>query len=196
MRSLLDGITSALRIPQQQQQQQNEQSSQGPVGGTGVTVAPSYHQGGSTGASAAGSLPGSSLYGGSNISCSFAAEKLPDLPFTMLLLTQNIGCICSRCDGGNGEEVAGGGPETATTKGISDAVRTRVADFLLELRLLIHEASSREFVLHLRKEKLNAEGGASSAADAGGPSSEVPPLLDVIVVHFQEVGGKGVNTAF
>ncbi|KAF8281083.1 putative inositol-1,4,5-trisphosphate (IP3) 5-phosphatase [Trypanosoma cruzi] len=196
MRSLLDGITSALRIPQQQQQQQNEQSSQGPVGGTGVTVAPSYHQGGSTGASAAGSLPGSSLYGGSNISCSFAAEKLPDLPFTMLLLTQNIGCICSRCDDGNGEEVAGGGPETATTKGISDAVRTRVADFLLELRLLIHEASSREFVLHLRKEKLNAEGGASSAADAGGPSSEVPPLLDVIVVHFQEVGGKGVNTAF
>ncbi|EKF39300.1 inositol-1,4,5-trisphosphate (IP3) 5-phosphatase, putative [Trypanosoma cruzi marinkellei] len=200
MRSLLDGITSALRIPQQQQQpqqQQNEQPSQGPVGGTGVIVVPSYHQGSSTGAKVAGSLPVSSLYGGSNISCSFAAEKLPDLPFTMLLLTQNIGCICSGSDGGNGEEeVAGGGPEPANTTGISDAVRTRVADFLLELRLLIHEASCREFVLHIRKEKSNAEGGASSTADAGSPISEVPPLLDVIVVHFQEIGGKGVNTAF
>ncbi|ESL06344.1 inositol-1,4,5-trisphosphate (IP3) 5-phosphatase [Trypanosoma rangeli SC58] len=194
MRSLLDGITSALRMPQQLRQREGDE--QQPLGGRGTTATvPSLRGKDPTSVRATGFPPGSLLYGGSSISCAFAAEKSPDLPFTMLLLTQNIGGLWSSSDGVSGEDVvvADGAPEAVPKTGVSDRVRRRVAEFLQELRLLIYEASRREFASHLRKDRVNTEGSGSPLRAADSSHSEVPPLLDVIVVHFQEIGGKKVN---
>ncbi|RNF25671.1 putative inositol-1,4,5-trisphosphate (IP3) 5-phosphatase [Trypanosoma conorhini] len=196
MRSLLDGITSALRVPQMPQREADEQ--QQPPGSPGVrrataaAAAPSPRQKGSTGAKATGFPAGALRYQSGSISCAFAAEKSPDLPFTMLLLTQNVGGLWSSSDGTSGEgvEVADGAPAPAPKTGVSDSVRRRVAEFLQELRLLIYEASRREFASHLRRDKVASEGSGPPSTSADGSHSEVPPLLDVIVVHFQEIGGK------
>ncbi|KAH9599694.1 hypothetical protein LSM04_001226 [Trypanosoma melophagium] len=209
MRSLLDGITSALRIPQEhsQQQQVRQQgdgdyergSSSNTVTGNTMSVVPSLLQEtshmDSSSHSVSDVLPNSGIYR----SCRFSTESFPNLPFTMLLLTQNIGGIETHSFMKNkvNEEVFGDSELEKDGKGVSNVVRQLVTEFIAELRLLIHEACRREYVTYLRKSKTSLEGRVSSSIENDFTrEGSVPPLLDVIVVHFQEIGGKQMNTEF
>ncbi|KEG10491.1 inositol-1,4,5-trisphosphate (IP3) 5-phosphatase [Trypanosoma grayi] len=198
MRSLLDGITSALRIPQQYQQQWERQAatdfktSGSAATKTDTTTDLTIHDQASLPLDTLSHATRSELRRGGNSSCSYATETPSDLPFSMLLLTQNVGGIDpSSTDVKGSDESAGEG-----AKGVRDSVQRFVVEFVGELRVLIHEASRREFAAYLRKGPSDPESCLSPVADDTAANVVAPPLLDVIVVHFQEIGGKRMDVEF
>nr|CCC95255.1 unnamed protein product [Trypanosoma congolense IL3000] len=196
MRSLLEGITSTLRLAQQQEVQQQ---AGGNFRDTSTKCLPSAPQPLASVGVSRESRDGESavasmdlLSGGLFNYSRFSMDSPPDFPFKMLMVTQNIGGINPIAD-----EVEGSGGEGAdcACDGLSSGVQRKVMEFLSELRLLIFEYSLCEYTAYFKARCASDESLLQSSVGAvvdHGP----PPLIDVIVVHLQEIGGKKHHREF
>ncbi|CBH17589.1 inositol-1,4,5-trisphosphate (IP3) 5-phosphatase,putative [Trypanosoma brucei gambiense DAL972] len=202
MRSLLEGITSTLRSAQQ------HQTGWDPRNATSTGVPTTAQEAFSGGVPAVAQrdlshVEGSvSSKGGASMDCitgysRFSTHSPPDFPFRMLMITQNVGAIGDTAAGAKegGEEHRRECEKQAGNDELSSDAQKDVREFLSELRLLIFEYSRREYTAHIRVSSTGDDDPSHpSAADIGGQGP--PPLIDVIVVHFQEIGGKSFHTEF
>lgn len=105
--------------------------------------------------------------------------------------------------------------------GVPQVVRQQVAEFLADLRQWLHRMSYVSAAVRAAEARTATAGSSTAAAAADGgdgvngaqsptsgtlPNADAylrsytplarPPLIDVVVLHFQEIGGKYKNTQF
>lgn len=104
--------------------------------------------------------------------------------------------------------------EVDADSGVPAVVRQHVADFLADLRTWLHRMSFVSAAARAAERAAAAAGSPSSSSpsasvrhsSAGGQTVEAlmrgytpvarPPMVDVVVLHFQEIGGKYKNKQF
>ncbi|KAG8345490.1 hypothetical protein TRVL_03682 [Trypanosoma vivax] len=189
MRSLLEGITSTLRLAQKQQSQTLQSRKQGALTEAEYDATMKNRQDDVALLEAVEPLSRTAVASRSQSSCRFTTEAPADLPFRMLLITQNIGAIGPEVP----KQAEGGLP--ALGDELSDAVRLQVRDFVSELRMVVYDCSRCEYDTYLRASRASTEEMMQVISETTGIEL-VPPLVDVVVIHFQEVGGKRLHKGF